>query len=52
MAWASGAGYTTCTLHFASENYSGGPFWLKHAFVPVEHTMERRVDERIAWGRG
>ncbi|GMV86487.1 MAG: hypothetical protein AMXMBFR80_23420 [Dehalococcoidia bacterium] len=51
MAWARNAGYETCTLHFAAPNPSGGPFWLGHGFVPVEHTMERRIDERIAWAR-
>ncbi len=51
LSWVRDTGYTTCTLHFASGNYSGGPFWLGHGFVPVEHTMERRIDERIAWAR-
>ena len=51
MAWARDAGYERCTLHWASQNYSGGPFWLKHGFVPVEYGMERRVDERVAWAR-
>ena len=49
MRWAAEQGYQTCTLHFASGNFSGAPFWLGHGFQPVEHTMERRVDERIAW---
>jgi len=51
MAWARGAGFETCTLHFAAPNPSGGPFWLGHGFIPVEHTMERRIDERVAWAR-
>lgn len=51
MAWARGAGYALCTLHWAAGNYSGAPFWLGHGFVPVQHTMERRVDERTLWGR-
>lgn len=51
MAWARTAGYETCTLHFAAPNPSGGPFWLGHGFEPVEHTMERRIDERVAWAR-
>jgi GNAT superfamily N-acetyltransferase len=51
MDWARNAGYETCTLHFAPGNPSGAPFWLGHGFVPVEHTMERRVDERVAWAR-
>jgi len=49
MAWARDHGFETCGLHFASGNFSGAPFWLGHGFVPVEYTMERRVDERIAW---
>lgn len=52
MRWAAENGFRTCTLHFASQNYSGGPFWLGHGFVPVEHTMERRIDERVAWANG
>ncbi len=49
MDWARSAGFESCTLHFASPNPSGAPFWLGHGFVPVEHTMERRIDERVAW---
>ena len=52
MRWAAENGFRTCTLHFASGNYSGGPFWLGHGFVPVEHTMERHIDERVAWAHG
>ena len=52
MRWAAENGYVTCTLHFASGNYSGGPFWLGNGFVPVEYTMERHIDERIAWAKG
>ena len=52
MAQLRGRGIPWCTLHFASANPSGAPFWLKNAFIPVEHEMERRLDERIAWARG
>lgn len=52
MAWAREQGYANCCLHFASDNPSGAPFWLGQGFVPVEHTMIRRVDERIAWADG
>lgn len=51
MAWAASNGHELCTLHWASGNYLGAPFWLGHGFVPVEHTMERRIDERALWGR-
>jgi GNAT superfamily N-acetyltransferase len=51
MKWSREHGYTTCTLHFASGNPSGAPFWLGHGFVPVEYTMSRRIDERVAWAR-
>jgi GNAT superfamily N-acetyltransferase len=51
MDWARGKGYSTCTLHWASANPSGAPFWQGHGFVPVEHTMSRHVDERVAWAR-
>jgi len=49
MAWARERGIERCALHFASGNPSGAPFWLGHGFVPVQYTMERRIDERIAW---
>lgn len=49
MEWARQQGYEHCCLHFASDNPSGAPFWLGQGFVPVEHTMVRRIDERIAW---
>ncbi len=52
MAWCRQQGYELCTLHFAAGNPSGAPFWLGQGFVPVEHTMRRRIDERIAWARG
>lgn len=49
MAWCRDEGYDHCCLHFAAGNPSGAPFWLRHGFVPVEYTMHRLVDERIAW---
>lgn len=49
MAWARAAGHRWCTLHFASANASGAPFWLRHSFVPVEYTMSRHLDERVAY---
>jgi GNAT superfamily N-acetyltransferase len=52
LAWAREQGDEYCTLHFASGNPSGAPFWLGHGFVPVEYTMTRRVDERVAWANG
>lgn len=52
MAWLREHGVRLCTLHFASMNPHGAPFWLKHGFVPVEHEMERRIDDRVAWARG
>ncbi|MCC6958933.1 MAG: GNAT family N-acetyltransferase [Dehalococcoidia bacterium] len=51
MEWARRAGHETCTLHFASGNPSGAPFWLGHGFAPVEHTMERTIDSRVMWAR-
>jgi GNAT superfamily N-acetyltransferase len=51
MLWAREHGFKTCTLHYASGNPSGAPFWLGHGFVPVEYTMSRHIDERVAWAR-
>ena len=52
MAWARGEGYERCTLHVLSANYSGEPFWLANGFRPVEYSLERHIDERVAWARG
>ncbi|MEX0784312.1 MAG: GNAT family N-acetyltransferase [Dehalococcoidia bacterium] len=52
MAHLRDRGIRWCTLHFASGNPQGAPFWLKHQFIPVEYEMERRIDERVAWARG
>jgi GNAT superfamily N-acetyltransferase len=49
MAWARKQGHRWCTLHFASGNPSGAPFWLGHGFIPVEYTMSRHLDERVAY---
>jgi GNAT superfamily N-acetyltransferase len=52
MEWARSEGLDKCTLHFASANPSGAPFWLGHGFAPVEYAMMRHVDERVAWANG
>ena len=52
MAWARGEGYERCTLHVLSANYSGEPFWFANGFEPVEYSLERHIDERVAWARG
>ncbi len=51
LAWARERDAAWCTLHFATANPSGRPFWLKHGFRPLEHTWARHVDERVAWAR-
>ena len=51
MAWARDQRDERCTLHFASANPSGAPFWLGQGFVPVEYQMARHVDERVGWAR-
>ncbi len=45
-------GHRWCALHFVSGNILGGSFWLRNGFKPVEHTLRRHVDERVAWARG
>lgn len=52
MAWARGEGYERCSLHVLTANYSGEPFWSANGFQPVEYTLERQIDERVAWARG
>jgi len=51
LSWAQEMGYRQMTLHYATMNPSGGPFWQRHGFVPLEITVERHVDERVAWAR-
>ncbi|TAJ21688.1 MAG: GNAT family N-acetyltransferase [Dehalococcoidia bacterium] len=51
LDWAREAGHPYVTLHYATPNASGGPFWRAHGFVPVEVTLQRRLDERLAWAR-
>lgn len=52
MGWAAEHGHEICTLHWVAGNYLGAPFWRRHGFVPVAHTLERRIDERTLWARG
>jgi GNAT superfamily N-acetyltransferase len=47
--WAREQGYQHIALHFASANLPGARFWQSSGFRPVEHTMRRHIDERIAW---
>jgi len=51
LDWAREAGHPYVTLHYATPNPSGGPFWRAHGFVPIEVTLQRRLDERLAWAR-
>jgi GNAT superfamily N-acetyltransferase len=52
MAWARGEGYERSTLHVLSANYSGAPFWFGMGFAPVEHSMDRHIDERVYRAQG
>lgn len=49
VEWARSRGFEYIGLHFATPNLSGARFWQANGFVPVEYTMRRHVDERIAW---
>ena len=49
VEWAREQGYERIALHFASANLQGAKFWQSSGFRPIEHSMRRRVDERIAW---
>lgn len=51
MEWAARSGFETCTLHFASANPLGAPFWQGHGFRPIEHAMQRIIDDRVIWAR-
>ena len=49
VEWAREQGYEHIALHFASANLQGAKFWQSSGFRPIEHSMRRRIDERIAW---
>jgi len=49
LAWARERGFQRCVLHYATQNFSGAPFWRSLGFRTVEYTLVRRLDERIAW---
>ncbi len=51
LSWAREVGYQQMTLHYATMNPSGGPFWQRHGFMPLEYAVERHIDERVAWAR-
>lgn len=48
LQWAGSEGYSHCSVDFESANLPGSAFWLRH-FVPVTHSLMRRVDARLAW---
>lgn len=52
LAALSRRGIESCSLHYVSGNPRGGRFWPAKGFVPVEATLKRHVDERVAWARG
>ncbi len=49
VEWAREQGYQHVALHFAAANLPGANFWQSSGFRPVEHSMRRRLDDRIAW---
>lgn len=48
-AWAREQGHEHIALHFVSSNIQGARFWQSSGFKPVEHTLRRHIDDRIAW---
>jgi GNAT superfamily N-acetyltransferase len=51
LDWARESGHEYVTLHYASMNPLGGPFWEGRGFETIAYSTERRVDERVAWAR-
>ncbi len=51
LSWARESGYRQMTLHYATMNPSGGPFWQRHGFEALEIAVERQIDERVAWAQ-
>jgi GNAT superfamily N-acetyltransferase len=52
LAWARESGYELCTVGFFTTNIIGARFWRSKGFQPVSITLQRTVDERIAWADG
>lgn len=47
--WARAQGYENVALHFASMNVPGAKFWQSSGFAPIDISMRRHIDERVAW---
>jgi GNAT superfamily N-acetyltransferase len=43
LRWAAGAGFHACALDFESANVSAAGFWMAAGFVPVLHSVARRL---------
>lgn len=46
--WARDNDYERLSVDFESQNIYGSSFWLRH-FRPVQFTLIRKIDERVAW---
>ena len=51
LDWARESGHGHITLHYASMNPVGGPFWERRGFEPIVTSAGRHIDERVAWAR-
>ena len=51
LSWARDSGHDYITLHYASMNPLGRPFWESRGFETIAYSAERRVDERVAWAK-
>ena len=51
LEWARDSGHDYITLHYASMNPLGGPFWESRGFETIAYSAERRIDDRVAWAR-
>lgn len=51
LDWARESGHEYVTLHYASMNPLGGPFWESRGFEAITYSAERRIDDRVAWAR-
>ena len=51
LEWMAGQGLGWCALHYVAANPLGGPFWRRQGFRPLEQTLRRVLDDRVAWAR-
>lgn len=48
LRWAADAGLERCTVGWTAANLASSRFWTSRGFRPIQYTLARQLDERIA----